>query len=536
MSGDPMLRLVDVVKTYPNGVRAVRGVSLDVDHGEIHAVIGENGAGKSTLMKMAYGLETLTSGHLVVDGDSAPIQSPADAIARGIGLVHQNLLLVPSFTMAENIVLGTEPGPWGWVDRRQAVERVAALSRLAGLPIEPDMPAAAASVGVRQRAAILKALGRGARLLILDEPTAVLTPQETDELFAAIERLRDGGLTVVLISHKLNEVRAISDRISVMRRGALIATHATEDTTEEGLAFEMVGRTVSLAVRPPVAEATTPALRIDDVVVGRSDRPAVGPVSLEVRRGEILGIAGIDDNGQPELMKAIAGQLPVTGGRIVLGDVDVTGQSVRERRAAGLSSISEDRLDDGSASELSILDNLIVTQFDRPPVGGRIRLRPSRAAGVAETLMKRFDIKAPDARLPMQSLSGGNMQKVIIARELSSAPAVLLASQPTRGVDIGAKEFIYGRLADARDAGTGVLLVSADLTEVLNLSDRLLVMRDGKVVASFDDVAGLTEQDVGRLMLGVEPPTSTEPEHGAADDRGMSGAAAAKPHSELVRS
>lgn len=498
-----VLELRGAEKLYPNGVFAVRGVDLAIEAGEIHSIVGENGAGKSTLMKLAYGLEHLTAGSVLIGGQARTIASPLDAIKLGVGMVHQNLELVPSLTVAENVVLGAEPGSALLVQRKEMLDSVADLSSRVGLPIDPQRRVADASVGTRQRTAILKALGRGAQVLILDEPTAVLTPQETDELFTAVRGLREEGLTVIFISHKLGEVRAISDRITVMRQGRLIATHAASDTTESALAAEMVGRAVSLDVERGEPQHRASVLTTADLVTAFS---ADHRLDLTVDGGEIVGIAGIEDNGQSELMRTIAGLLPAVCGTVLLEGRDVTDDSVKSRRAAGVAIVSEDRLRDGAALDLGIDLNIVVDRYDRPPYSYAGSFRPSRVRELAHRLMAQFRVKAPDPAVPMSALSGGNMQKVIMARELSSEPSLLLASQPTRGVDIGAMQFIYEQIVAARDAGAAVLLVSADLNELLTLSDRLLVMRDGGIVARFESLDGVTEQVIGEHMLGVVTP------------------------------
>lgn len=496
----PILELRGVEKLYPNGVFAVRGVDLAISAGEIHSVIGENGAGKSTLMKLAYGLEHLTKGTVLIDGVEKVMSTPLDAIKSGIGMVHQNLELVPSLTVAENIVLGAEPGSALRVNRKQAAIEAAQLADRVGLSINPHRRVADASVGTRQRTAILKALGRGARVLILDEPTAVLTPQETDELFAAVRKLSDDGLTVIFISHKLDEVREISDRITVMRQGQLIETHHTADTTEAGLAAQMVGRAVSLDVARGNPERVPDVLVVSDLVTSYTPDNSL---SFVVAGGEIVGIAGIEDNGQSEVMRVVAGMERTVSGDIRLNGADITAASVKQRRTAGIAIVPEDRLRDGAALGLGIDMNLVVDRYDRRPYSKLGSFSPANVRKLADRLMSQFNVKSPDPRVPISALSGGNMQKVIMARELSSGPRLLLASQPTRGVDIGAMQFIYEQIVAARDAGAAVLLVSADLTELLTLSDRLIVMRKGEIVARFDDLTNVTEQTVGEYMLGV---------------------------------
>jgi ABC-type uncharacterized transport system ATPase subunit len=494
-----------LTKTYANGVRAVCDVSLSVDVGEIRAVVGENGAGKSTLMKLLYGLEQPTSGEIVISGQRRTLTGPTSAIALGVGMVHQNLMLVPSFTVAENVVLGVEPGPAARVDVTQAIEATARLAEDCGLTVDPLARIDEVSVGMRQRAEILKALHRGARILILDEPTAVLTPQETDDLFAAVRRLRDGGMTVLFISHKLKEVREVSDRVTVMRAGSLVGTVETAEATADSLAAMMVGRAVSLEV------SKTPARRSGVVlsVRGLHYRPAragqpLSDIDFDVAAGEIVGLAGVEGNGQTELAEILTGLRRPTSGAVRVEGVDTSGLDVAGHRAAGIAHVPEDRLANGVAVEQSIADNLIVDRHAMAPISraGRLRQRVLRA--YADRLMSDFDIRAPDPSVAVGALSGGNMQKVVVARELSSSPRLLVAAQLTRGVDIGAMQFMYERLLAARDAGAAVLLVSADLTELLQVADRLLVIKDGELVARFDDVADLGEKQVGLHMLGVE--------------------------------
>ncbi|MER5177295.1 ABC transporter ATP-binding protein [Streptomyces sp. NPDC002896] len=493
-----------VTKTYGNGVRAVRGVDLDVPVGEIRAVVGENGAGKSTLMKMFYGLEQPSSGEVLVGGRPRVLNGPASAIGLGVGMVHQNLMLVPSFTVAQNVVLGVEPGRRGRVDLKAAAETTARLAEESGLAVDPNARVDEVSVGMRQRTEILKVLHRGARVLILDEPTAVLTPQETEDLFAAVRRLRDGGMTVLFISHKLREVREISDRVSVMRAGSLVGTVDTADATERSLAAMMVGRDLSLDVDRAPARRTGVALQVRDVQYAAPTGQSLHGIEFDVAAGEIVGLAGIEGNGQTELAEILAGLRRPTSGAIRVGGIDTAGLDVAGHRRAGIGYVPEDRLRNGAALDESIADNLVVDRHDRAPLARRGLLRPRAVRDHAERLIEDYAIRTPDASVPVRALSGGNMQKVIVARELSAHPRLLIASQVTRGVDIGAMRFMYERLVEARDAGAGVLLISADLTELLALADRLLVIKDGRLVARFDDTGGLTEKRVGLYMLGVE--------------------------------
>jgi ABC-type uncharacterized transport system ATPase subunit len=504
-SAGPAIAAVALTKTYANGVRAVRGVDLAVAGGEIRAIVGENGAGKSTLMKLFYGLEQPSSGEVVVAGVRRVLASPSAAIGLGVGMVHQNLMLVPSFTVAENVVLGVEPGHPARVDLAAAIEKTAMLAEQSGLAVNPKARIDEVSVGMRQRTEILKALHRGARVLILDEPTAVLTPQETEDLFAAIRRLRDGGMTVLFISHKLREVREISDRVSVMRAGALVDTVETAGATARSLATMMVGRELSLEVAKPAATPAGVTLRVRDL----SYQPAAAgqalhDIDFDIAAGEIVGLAGIEGNGQSELAEILAGLRQPTCGTIQLDGTDLSQVDVKGHRKAGIGYVPEDRLYNAAALDASIADNLIVDRHSRPPIARRGWLRRRTVNAHADRLIDEYAIRTPDASVPVGSLSGGNMQKVVLARELSAAPRLLVASQATRGVDVGAMHFIYERIIEARDAGAAVFLVSADLTELLALADRLLVMRDGRLAARFDDTQGLTEERVGLYMLGVE--------------------------------
>ncbi|WP_405723236.1 ABC transporter ATP-binding protein [Streptomyces sp. NBC_01537] len=498
----PALEVTGLGKTYPNGTRAVSDVDLEIPGGEIRAIVGQNGAGKSTLMKLLYGLEHPSAGRIRIRGLQVRLSGPQDAITLGVGMVHQNLMLVPSFTIAENVVLGVEPGRASRVDRAAAAERTAALAEEAGLAVDPEARVDQVSVGMRQRAEILKALHRGARILILDEPTAVLTPQETTDLFEAVRRLRDSGMTVLFISHKLKEVREISDRVTVMRAGSVVGTVRTEEASAARLASMMVGREMSLEVPRSPARPGATVLRVRDLA-----GPSVHGVSFAIAAGEIVGLAGVEGNGQTELVELLAGLRRPTAGSVTVDDTDVTHLDAAAHRRAGIAHVPEDRLSNGAALDQSIADNLIVDRYDRPPLARRGTLRTRRVRDLAEELIRRYAIRAPHPSVPAGALSGGNLQKVVVARELSSGPRLLLAAQLTRGVDIGAMHFMYERLVEARDAGAAVLLVSADLGELLALSDRLLVIKDGRLVARFDDPAGLTEEATGLYMLGVEQHT-----------------------------
>jgi simple sugar transport system ATP-binding protein len=506
-----LVEMQQITKIYPNGVVANKGVDFAVEKGEIHALVGENGAGKSTLMKILYGLEQPTHGEILLDGRAVKIQNPHRAIDLGIGMVHQNFMLVPSFTIAENIVLGSEPRKGRFVDRGQAIAVTEELSRAYGLQVDPTARIEVTPVGMRQRVEILKTLYRGADLLILDEPTAVLTPQETDELFLAVRKLVDQGKTVVFITHKLVEVKEISDRVTVMRHGEVTGRVATRDVSEADIARMMVGRAVFLQIdKPPQQRGRVVAVVRNLSYVAETGRPLLRDVSFNVYAGEILGVAGVEGNGQTELVEVLTGLRPATTGAILVDGQPVQQASPRRVRQAGVAHIPEDRLTNGVALDASISDNLAVDRYNQPPFTRRGILSPAALRTQATQLMEKYDIRAAGADAPMRSLSGGNMQKVIVAREFSAEPALLVAAQPTRGVDIGASEYLRGQLVAKRNEGKAVLLVSADLAEVMSLADRIAVMYKGQIAAIIANGPDLTEQELGLYMLGVKTQTPAE--------------------------
>jgi simple sugar transport system ATP-binding protein len=502
-----VVRLQGIEKSF-GAVRANRGASLHVGAGEIHALVGENGAGKSTLMRILSGMFTPDAGTVEVFGRDVTGWTTAQAIAAGVGMVHQHFMLVPTLSVAENVVLGMEPKSGLVLDRDRARRDVEELSRSTGLAVDADRLVSRLSVGEAQRVEILKALYRGAKVLILDEPTAVLSPPEVQELWTVLRRLRDQGATVVLITHRLDEVMDISDNITVMRAGTTVDRIRTAGTTPGDIARAMVGREVALAVeqdvyRPGrVAAEARPALEVRDLVVSAHGRPrAVDGVSFAVRPGEILGIAGVEGNGQTELIEAIAGLTPAVSGRILLDGEDVTPLFVRQRGDAGLSHIPEDRHRRGLLLEYSVAENLVLGQQHRFQKGMALdRERISRNAGEQ---VKGYDIRPTDPELPARALSGGNQQKVVVAREMMRDFRVLLAAQPTRGVDVGAVELIHDRLREARDAGKAILLVSAELNEVLALADRIAVMYAGRFAVVLPR-AEASEQVLGPYMTGAQ--------------------------------
>ncbi len=505
------LEMRDIVKVYPNGMVANNHVDFSVRKGEIHALVGENGAGKSTLMKILYGLEQPTSGQIFLNDQPVQISSPHKAIALGIGMVHQNFMLVPSFTVAQNVVLGSEPQQGRLVDMRAAVAITAKLAADYGLEVEPMAPVEATPVGMRQRVEILKTLYRGADLLILDEPTAVLTPQETDDLFAAVQRLVDQGKTVIFITHKLVEVKEISDRVTVMRRGKVMGCVETSTVSEADIARMMVGRDVLLAVDKTAQPRGERVVEIHNLsCVSETGLPLLTDINLNLYAGEILGIAGVEGNGQTELAEVLSGLRPAAAGEIRVAGHLLEGANARAARLAGIAHIPEDRLANGVAPDVSIADNLVVDRYNRKPFTQGGVFSPAQVRRQADELMAEYDIRAAGPNAPMNSLSGGNMQKVIVAREFSSDPVMLIAAQPTRGIDIGASEFVRNELVALRDEGRAVLLISADLAEVMTLSDRIAVMHDGKIVAIFPNSAGLTEHQLGLYMLGVQAQSQAE--------------------------
>ncbi len=501
----PIIDLQDIIKIYPNGVMANKGVDFSVLPGEIHALVGENGAGKSTLMKILYGIEKPTEGKILLEGVERHFNSSRDAIDAGIGMVHQNFMLVPSFTVAENIVLGQEPTRRGLLDKQKAIEDTINISQQYGLRVEPEAILDTINVGMRQRVEILKALYRGANILILDEPSAVLTPQETQELFLAIRKLVEQGKTVIFITHKLREVKEVSDQVTVMRQGNVVGTLPTSEATRESLARMMVGREVLLSVDKPPSLRGRKVMEVKNLsYVDNTGRRMLDNISFNIYAGEILGIAGVEGNGQTELVEVLTGLRPATSGNAYVNDQGVLNKSPREVRMAKVSHIPEDRLNNGLALTASINENLIVDRYFRPPYrkGGSIDYKQVREFG-AESILK-FGILTPNGELPVASLSGGNMQKVIVAREFTSDPELLIASQPTRGIDVGATEFVREQLVKKRTDGTAVLLVSADLGEVMSLSDRIIAVFEGEITGVFPDAASVTEEELGFFMLGVK--------------------------------
>lgn len=501
---EPVVQFKNITMDFP-GIRANDDISLEIRKGEIFALVGENGAGKSTLMNILYGILTPTRGQVIIKGNQVKVFNPRNTIAQGVGMVHQHFMLVPSFTVAQNIVMSREPRKMGILcDSKEAVRRTKALSEEYGLHVEPEDVVREISVGLQQRVEILKTLYRGADVLILDEPTAVLTPQETEELFEVLRRVvREKDMTVIIITHKLYEVMAVSDRVGVMRQGKLIAVEETRNVTERSLAAMMVGRDVLQVQQEKKCKPGQERIRVENLVVhDNRGLPAVRGLHLSVHSGEVLGIAAVEGNGQSELLEAITGMRPVVSGSILVNGTSVAGMSPGQIRSLGLAHVPEDRLATGVDRDGDISDNLLVGRH-REKRFNRWGFHQNRKAirNYAGKLFTDFDIRAAGLDVRLGSLSGGNMQKVVIAREFSFDAPVLVISQPTRGVDIGANEFIHSRILEKRDEGAAVLLCSADLDEVFRLSDRIITMYEGRITGEFlaDQI---TKAELGFYMTG----------------------------------
>lgn len=504
----PLLDLREVSKRYAGGTLANDRVSLQLARGEIHALVGENGAGKSTVMKMLYGLEQPTSGEIRLDGRPVALREPRDAIAAGIGLVPQHIELVASFDVAENVVLGCEPARRGWLDRRRAADQVAAAAARFGLDVDPHAPVHGLSIGEQQRVGILKVLYRGARLVLLDEPSSVLPPQQVETLFAALRQLAKAGLTVLLITHKLAEVREISDRFTVMRGGRVAGHASSRQATEAEIAEMIVGRAVTpLRVQRVQSRTAQPRVRARDLCVVRADgRRPLQAVSLDIAEGEILGIAGVEGNGQAPLADILTGLETPARGEVWLDGRPLGGQGVRGARSVGVAAIPEDRLRDGVALDMSITDNAIANRYHRPPFSRLGWLDAGASRADTEHMLREHGVVARSSEMPIGSLSGGNMQKVVLAREVAGSPRLLVACEPTRGVDLGAAQALRRRLVALRDTGAAVLLMSADIDELLELSDRLAVMFQGRIVGHFA-AGSVSTQQLGLFMTGLRGDT-----------------------------
>jgi len=499
---EEIIRLEGITKIFPD-VIANDNVDLSINAGEIHAIVGENGAGKSTLMKVLDGLYKPDKGKIYIKGKKVTINDPKDAIALGIGMVHQHFMLIPPFSVLENIILGAEPKNGPFLNFKKAEEMVKKFSEGVGFNIDLHTKVEDLSVGEAQRVEIMKLLYRGADILILDEPTAVLAPQEIEELFLVLRKLNSQGKTIIFISHKLNEVLDISHRITVMRKGKVVSTLETKNTTKQEIAQLMVGREVFLKIDKNQVEKREEIIRIEDLwIKGRKENWAVNGVSFSIRSGEILGIAGVEGNGQSELVEGLVGLLPIKKGKIIFKGKDITEKTVRQRRL-NIGHIPEDRHKRGLILDFSVAENSILGfHFFKDFLKG-IFLDYKKINEHAEKIVKEYDVKTPNIKVPIRNLSGGNQQKIIAGREISFSPEFLIASQPTRGLDIGATEFIHQLLVKLREEGKAILLVSADLDELLNLSDRILVMYNGEIVGAFLE-GEADEKELGYYMTGVK--------------------------------
>jgi general nucleoside transport system ATP-binding protein len=497
------VEMAGIVKHFP-GVLANNHVDFDIRAGEIHALLGENGAGKSTLVRQLYGLYRPDEGKILINGQEHVFNSPLDAIDAGIGMIHQHFMLVPSLTVTENVALGLKSSRGFVLDLDQVEKRIIALCEQYGLKVDPRAYVWQLAVGEQQRVEIVKALYRGADLLILDEPTAVLTPQEVDDLFKTFRQMAKDGHALIFISHKLYEVLSISSRVTVLRDGGVVGTCQTEGATRKGLAQMMVGREIILQYNRPALQAGEVRLDIQDIYT-KSDRAgdALKGVSLTLHAGEILGLAGVSGNGQRELAECLAGLRPIRQGKVILNGKDVTRASPAAHIDAGQSYIPEERMREGAIKDFSVSDNFILEDHGKPPYARWSFMNMKTIRTKTQEMVSLYNVKTPSLDTPLKNLSGGNIQKLILARELSRKPKVLIASQPTRGVDIGASEYIHLRLLEQRQAGTATLLISEDLDEIRALSDRIAVIYEGKIIGIVDSAAATTEQ-LGLMMAGIQ--------------------------------
>lgn len=495
------LELRGITKQFP-GVLANDDVNLRVAEGEILALLGENGAGKTTLMNILYGLYTQTSGDVLIDGQPVEFDSPGDAIAAGIGMVHQHFMLVPVFTVAENVILGAEPtGRFGWLDKSKARKFVREISERYNLDVDPDSVVEDLPVGLQQRVEIIKVLAREARFVVFDEPTSVLTPTEVEGFFDIANGLKEDGKGIIFISHKLGEALEIADRIVIMRRGKTVAEVLPSDVDESKLAELMVGRPVDLVVKKKVAKPGDVILSVNDLVaLDDRGRRALDGISFTVRAGEIVGIAGVQGNGQSELVEAITGLRPSLGGSVQLGGQDITADSPRAVHKRLVAHVPEDRQKSGLVLQFTVTENIVLDSYYAEPLSHGLQMDWPAARSHADRLIEEYDVRTPSADVLVSTLSGGNQQKIIVAREFDRDSTLVIASQPTRGIDVGSIEYIHSRIVEERDKGAAVVIISSELEEVMALSDRILVMFEGRIAGEFDSSATPTE--IGLAMLG----------------------------------
>ena len=508
------LKMENITKIYPNGFVANKGITFSVQQGEIHALVGENGAGKTTLMKVLFGMEQPQEGAIYVNEKKVKISSPLEAIGLGVGMVHQHFMLLPSMTVAQNVTLGMEPRKNGLVDTQKAVQMTQEISDKYRFGLDATARVGDLSVGLMQKVEILKALIRGAKVLILDEPTAVLTPQETRELFEQLKLLRKEGHSVIFISHKLEEVMELCDNVTVLRHGYCNGTHPISELDAAGISRLMVGRDVVLKIEKEDPKPGKPILEVRNLTRTNSEgKKTLNDVSFTIHEGEVLGIAGVEGNGQSDLSDSISGMVSYDSGTVKLNGKDLKGMKIVDIRAAGMSVIPEDRMTVGCVNDLSVQDNAIADRFDKKENMNGIFLDKKKAKSITDALIKEFEISCDSQDEAIRFLSGGNIQKVVVAREFTSGANFVVANQPTRGVDVGTAEMIRKYLVrQTREKGIGSLLISADLNEILEVSDRLLVMRQGRIVAAFPK-ANVVDVDVlGEYMLGIRTMTAQEME------------------------
>ena len=514
-----ILVMENITKVYSNGFVANKNVNFSIHEGEIHALVGENGAGKSTLMKILFGSEKPDEGRILLRGQEIHIDNPTVAINYGIGMVHQHFMLVPSLTVADNLVIGMEPKKNGLYDVAKAEEIAREVSEKYNFKVDSKTRVRDLSVGMKQKVEILKALVRGAKILILDEPTAVLTPQETKELFVELKHLKEQGYTVVFISHKLNEVKELCDRITVLRAGKTIGTKEIENVTEQDISRMMVGRDVRLDIDKNKAVPKEAVLKVSHVnKVNSLGKQVLNDVSFHIPRGVILGIAGVEGNGQSEISEIIAGMDQNFVGNVMVNGKETRNMTVRQLRENGVAHISEDRMTYGIVGDGSIAENMISDRYYKKEFQKGVLLNQKKIDNLVNDLIGRFNVKCDGKDQPIRMLSGGNMQKVVAAREFTSKADLIVANQPTRGIDIGASMFLRNKLVELRDAGAAILLISADLSEVMDVSDRLIVMNEGKISAYFEDASQVTEEEMGLYMLGIKQMTPDEIRRASSDE------------------
>lgn len=508
---ETILKLSNITKVYDNGVIANRNIDLDVNQGEIHAIVGENGAGKSTLMKIIFGLEQPTSGDIYINGTKTKINDVNHAIQLGIGMVHQHFMLVPSFSVVQNIMLGIEPKKGLSVDLTECKRKVKEIADKYQFNLNLDDIVQDISVGMKQKVEILKALIRGAKILILDEPTAVLTPQETEELFVQLEVLKKEGHTILFISHKLKEVKAISDRVTVIQRGETKGVFETDKISVQEISKKMVGRDVILSYQKSPSKAIEVGLKVQNLTVKPSEHShGLKDLNFTVKKGMILGIAGVEGNGQTELINVLTSKNKAYQGTVALNNQDIKGKDIRKLRDDGLSYIPEDRMHLGIAPDASIEDNILSNRCGDKEYNKGILLNQSAIVKEGKEIIDEYQIVCKNGKQIVEHLSGGNIQKVVVGRECSIEPEILIAEQPTRGVDLGAAEIIHKKLIEMRDNNVAILMVSADLNEVVEVSDAFVVLFDGEIVAYIDEPSKITEQELGEYMLGIKRQSEEE--------------------------